>query len=168
MHVKHWTPDEVRQRFLEAADTYHRWRRGQPSGMPQEYGTGWPAIVRNAAELFAIAVEIGYEKPKLRPRWPTPDEITAMDEAFGWLEMIGDEREIARLTADFHTPQTATLTVLTWRHVLLGRAFGRKWRELEERYGRSRETLRKRHDEALAAIARRLNERGLAKLAKIA
>lgn len=162
-----WTPEDIEQRFRDAAATYKLWRRGQSSGLPEEYGSSWPAIVRNAAELFAVAVEMGYEKPKIR-EIASAAEITAMDEVFQWLEMIGDKQEIARLMAGFHTKQTAVITVLCWRHVLLGRAFGLKWRELGERYGKSRETMRKRHDEALIAVARRLNEQPLATFAKIA
>lgn len=157
-----WTAEIVKQRFCDAADCL---RRIKVSGVwPAGYTSGWPDIVRDAAELFALQVEAiasggKYEQPEPTLARPSSLEISQMDETFGWVEMIGDEREIDRLMGSFHSRQTAERTVLTWRRLILARAFGMSWRKLEDRDGRSRETLRKLHNEALAAVARRLGEK---------
>ncbi len=114
------------------------------------------ARLREAGRTRHRLRESGWTVPQeMRARWPAflsdypdPDKRTVapvsaqaidrMDEAFGWVLWLEDGV----------------------RQIVLARACGTTWRKLEDKDGRSRETLRKLHDEALAIIVARLFETG--------
>ena len=114
------------------------------------------ARLREAGQTMWRLRESGWSVPEeMKARWPAfvsdyPDTdkvtrppvssqaIDRMDEAFGWVLWLEDGV----------------------RQIVLARACGTTWRRLEDKDGRSRETLRKLHDEALATIVARLREIG--------
>ena len=114
------------------------------------------ARLREAGQTMWKLRESGYRVSKeMRAKWPAfmsdypdPDKVTRppvssqaidrMDEAFDWVLWLEDGV----------------------RQVVLARACGTTWRKLEDMDGRSRGTLRKVHDEALATIVARLREIG--------
>ena len=114
------------------------------------------ARLREAGQTMWRLRESGWNAPEeMRAKWPAflsdyPDTlkvtsalpsakaIDRMDEAFGWLSWLEDGP----------------------RQIVLARACRVTWRRLEDKDGRSREKLRKLHDEALATIVARLREEG--------
>ncbi|MBM3597341.1 MAG: hypothetical protein FJX35_03955 [Alphaproteobacteria bacterium] len=120
-----WTEDAVKARLAEAADTLRR----LPGGVMRARLTGWPEVVRAAAEAY------GYDGARMRPAAPGPAAISRMDEALAWLFALD----------------------LDARRIVWARAGRVSWRRLEDMDGRSHVTLRRVHDRAMAAIARALN-----------
>lgn len=132
----------VKARLREAAATLKRMRL-EKGDYPNQRLAWWPEVVRQASEAY------GYHAAKTVRIMPDPAAIDRMEEALRWLLWLdnGNQR-------------------LVW-----ARAEKITWRQLETADGRSRETLRKAHDAALAVIIGRLaavrRKKGLANLAKI-
>ena len=124
-----WTPELVKARLAEAADTLRR----LPSARIRARLTAWPDVVQSAATAY------GYEAARTRPAAPAPDAISRMDETLSWLFWIGNDE-----------------TGKAGRRLLWARALGVPWRRLEDMDGRSHVTLKRVHDRLLGDIARRL------------
>lgn len=120
-----WTEAAIKERLKEAADTLRR----LPPGLRRARLTGWPDVVRQAAEAY------GYGTVATRLAAASPAAITRLDETLGWLFCLDVEA----------------------RRIAWARASGIAWRKLEDIDGRSHVTLRRVHDRALAAIRRYLN-----------
>lgn len=77
-----WTPAHVRTRMVEAFDVLRRM-----SGRigPKAYGSNWPAILRDIADMNDVQAYEQAQKDgqKVRHR-PTLEEISRMDEALHW------------------------------------------------------------------------------------
>ncbi len=106
------TPKEVASRLVEAADVLHR----LPSKglFPAGHGTAWPDFIRDPGTDYPD------RNARTRASYPTPDEITRMDEALLWLNLLDD-------------PQG--------RRLVWSRARKVPWKELVAEHGKSRATL---------------------------
>lgn len=76
-----YTPDLVKARLAEAADTLRR----LPSARIRAKLTAWPDVVQSAATAY------GYEAAQTRPAAPSPEAISRMDETLGWLFWIEND-----------------------------------------------------------------------------
>lgn len=84
------TPNEIEDRFEEAARTLRR----LPDDKPQGYFNTWPQIVRTAWEIMAM------ERRPMRV-WATPQAISRMEECFGWLLWLEpDEARVVWMRAE--------------------------------------------------------------------
>lgn len=132
----------VKARLREAAATLKRMRL-EKWDYPSQRAAWWPDVVRLASDAY------GYQDTHVARSSPQPQAIDRMEEVLGWLLWLenGSQR-------------------LVW-----ARAERLTWRQLETNDGRSRETLRKVYDKALAVIVGRMAEKRqkkhLAHLAKI-
>src|SRR5690606_29546714 len=114
------TPRDIEDRFEEAARTLRR----LPDERPRGYFNTWPQVARTAWETMAM------ERQPVRV-WATPEAISRMEEAFGWLLWL--EPDDARLV---------------WL-----RAEGVRWKPICHRLGISRATAWRRWAAALIVIA---------------
>lgn len=123
-----WTVAAVRGRFREAALTLQRLpdrdRRVLYGG-----GSGWPDVVRQAAEAYAYG-EVGVRVQ------PSAGAIDRMHEVFGWCGWLSPVQ-----------------LRIAW-----AAASGISVAKLARRIGCHRDTVRRRRDEAHAVVARRLVE----------
>ncbi|MBC7134897.1 DUF6362 family protein [Oceanibaculum nanhaiense] len=76
-----WTPELVKARLAEAADTLRR----LPSARIRARLTAWPDVVQSAATAY------GYEAARTRPAAPSPEAISRMDETLGWLFWVEND-----------------------------------------------------------------------------
>ena len=83
----HMTADDVIARLEDAGRTMMAL---PPKGWTTGARNFWPAIVQDPAEAY------GYTDEEVRPAIPSAARITAMDEAFGWLAYIPDDRYVLR------------------------------------------------------------------------
>jgi hypothetical protein len=84
------SPNEIEDRFEEAARTLRR----LPDDKPQGYFNVWPAIVRTTWEIMAM------ERQPMKV-WATPQSIDRMDECFAWLFWLEpDEARVVWLRAE--------------------------------------------------------------------
>lgn len=135
--MKIWMPEEIELRLRSAAQTLRVLPRGKNSA-PSSNMAAWPDIVRR----------VFHDTPKdlvVSAAVPPAAEITAMDEALLWLHWLNNQE----------------------RKLIWARACRVTWRKLEAVDGRSRETLRKRHHEALITIAAHLNQGVEVRIAKL-
>ena len=117
----------VKARLREAAATLGR-MRVERWDYPSQSMAWWPDAVRSAFDAY------GYTPTRELRAAPDPGAIDRMEEVLRWLLWMEDgDRKLVWLRAEKKT-----------------------WRELETADGRSRETLRKVHDKALAVIVGRL------------
>ncbi len=94
-------------------------------------------IVRAAAEAY------GYDPaPRLRPPMPEAAAITRMDEAFGWLALIPNDRFVLRRIASAR----ALVDPLTDRHL-------HSWRRLGALLGADHRAVQRWHADAIGLIA---------------
>lgn len=85
------TPNEIEDRFEEAASVLRR----LPDPRPMGYFSAWPPIVRAAAEAY------GWEPSRTMRVPPTPQGITRMEECFMWLLWLdSDDAKIVWLRAE--------------------------------------------------------------------
>jgi hypothetical protein len=120
------SPTDVEERFEDAARTLRR----LPDKRVPGYKSGWPEVVRSAADAY------GWE-PATTPRLsPSPQAISQMEEVFGWLAWIEGED--------------------TKRIVWL-RAEGVRWKPICWRIGISRTTAWQRWAAAMITIANQHN-----------
>ena len=133
----------VKAHLREAAATLKRMHL-ERWDYPSQRTAWWPDVVRDSSDSYPD------ETTKVSRAAPAPGAIDRMEEVIGWLLWLtnnGDQR-------------------LVW-----ARASRLTWRQLETNDGRSRETLRKVYDKALAVIVAQLAEKPrkkhLAHLAKI-
>jgi len=115
----------VKARLKEAAQTLRRLPRERIGAAL----TSWPDVVRQSAEAY------GYDKTRVRPIPPRPDQISRMDETLPWLFALDDAE----------------------RRVVWARASGVPWRKLEQIDGRSHTTLRKLENRGIQRIVARLS-----------
>ena len=73
-----WTPDDVANRFEEAASTARR----LPPVRVQGYFTLWPTVVRSEWERMSAD-----EQPKMHFQ-PSPSEVDAMLEVMHWVQWL--------------------------------------------------------------------------------
>jgi hypothetical protein len=122
-----WTVDMVEERLVEAADVMKR----LPEVKVQGYFSTWPKIVHD----FADKVE-QEPQPLSRPR-PSPEAISGMEQALGWLCWL--------------EPIDAKIVWL--------RASGERWKPICWRVGLERAAAHEHWRYALCVIAWRLNGR---------
>lgn len=118
------TPDVVKARFEEAADTL-RALRLSARDRPSTTLARWPDVVHQAMLAY------GWTATKVRPPAPSPDAIDRLDRTLEWLWPLADDE----------------------RRVVMARAFRLPWRRLEDLDGRSERTLRTMHARVLGRIA---------------
>jgi hypothetical protein len=136
-----WTPSQIEERFIDAADVMRR----LPDVRVPGYFSTWPTVLREFADL------IGQQPMPMRRPQPSAEAIGRMEEALEWLRWLKPDdaklvwmraqgvrwREvchhfgIARATA--HRRLEYTLLVIVWR--LERRPLPQKWsrRYLRER-----------------------------------
>ena len=120
----------VKARLREAAATLKRMHL-ERWDYPSQRTAWWPDVVRPASDAY------GYQDTHMARSVPTPGDIDSMEEVIRWLLWLEDgDRKLVWLRAERVT-----------------------WRQLEDADGRSRETLRKMYDKALAVIVGRLAEK---------
>ena len=73
-----WTPLLVEERLAEAADVLAR----LPEVRVQGYFSLWPKMRYEFSDL------VGQEPPRLTRALPTPDAISRMEQALGWLAWL--------------------------------------------------------------------------------
>ena len=122
-----WTPSLIEQRLTEASDVMKR----LPDVHVPGYFNTWPKVLRDFADL------VGQEPARLKLPPPSPDAITRMEEALGWLRWL--EAEDAKLV---------------W-----ARAEGTPWKPICWRFGIAPATAKRRWQYALSLIAWKLNGR---------
>ncbi len=140
---KIWTPDEVRLRLNEAAQTLRRLPFPRHGAPPRDYRTHWPEVVRTFWEVHNIALQSGEEiKTKVTPIdrgeiriRPSPAAIARMDEAIPWLYYILDPRH---------------------RRVVFARSLGLGCTRLAKQTGMHRNTIATWYDSGLSTIAQSL------------
>lgn len=121
----------VKARLVEAAATLKR-MKVERWDYPSQRLAWWPDVVRRASEAY------GYYEPDTLAGAPDPAAIDRMEEVLGWLLWLAEDGQ---------------------QRLVWARAERLTWRQLETRDGRSRETLRKAHDKALAVIVGHLAEK---------
>jgi hypothetical protein len=115
---------EIAEEFKIAMETLRRVPLPR-SGGPREYASGWPEIVRSAAEAYASDTAA---MPKIRP---SRAEITHMDEALTWLSWVNDRE----------------------RKIILAKAAGMSYGKLARAFRVHRGEMRLEHLSALLVIA---------------
>jgi len=124
-----WTPDEVKRRLREAAQTMRR-TRPERHLRPDGYRSTWPGIL-------AALGDVCPDQPANRAAIPSPREIDQMHEALDWLALIADERQ---------------------RRLVAARALGRRWAGLRaEHDDLSVRRLQQLHAAGIGAILGALN-----------
>ena len=122
----------VKARLREAAATLKRMHL-ERWDYPSQRTAWWPDVVRQVSDAY------GYQDTHMARSVPAPGAIDSMEEVLRWLLWVEDDGD---------------------RRLLWMRAEQITWRQLEDMDGRSRETLRKMYDKALAVIVGRLAEKG--------
>ena len=122
----------VKARLREAAATLKRMHL-ERWDYPSQRTAWWPDVVRQVSDAY------GYQDTHMARSVPPPGAIDRMEEVIRWLLWLEDGDGDRKLV---------------W-----ARAEQITWRQLEDADGRSRETLRKIHDKALAVIVGRLVEK---------
>lgn len=92
--------------------------------------TFWPDVVADAREAY------GYAAVSLRPAAPSPRDITAMDEALGWLSLIPDSRRTLRRVVGARSlvsPVTGRM-LFSWRRI--GALVGADHRAVQQWHGK--------------------------------
>ena len=100
--------------------------RHLPSDKPAGHRAAWPNIVRRVSEAY------GYTRTALPSLPPTPAMIDRMDEALDWLWILGSDD----------------------RRLVVARACAVPVKILAKNAHCSRETIRRKHQQALEIIAR--------------
>ncbi|NOX40133.1 MAG: helix-turn-helix domain-containing protein [Alphaproteobacteria bacterium] len=118
---------DVAERMESAALTLRRLPNPPGSG-PKGYGRSWPEYAQDPRHAY------GYNEARMRV-WPSPGDISAMEECFEWLQLV--------------SPENAKIV---WM-----RAEGRHWREICIEAGCVRQTAWRRWVAALATIAKKVN-----------
>jgi hypothetical protein len=88
-----WTPERVKERLKEAADTLRRLKIAGPLKPARPY-TSWPDVVRNYFEA-GLDPEGRPQETRVLPARPSPRAIDEMDEALGWLSGLTRDQRIA-------------------------------------------------------------------------
>jgi len=127
----------IETRLREAASTL-RLMRLVRHDLPDKVRAKWPPVVHDWLAYDGALAKDRQWVAVNRPRVPAPDEIDRLNQAMGWLWAVknGD------------------------RLVVMARAIGVSWRQLEDRDGRSVRTLQHVHSGALEAILVSLAEEG--------
>lgn len=126
----------IETRLREAAQTLGviRLTRGD---LPNGYSSSWPDVVHDWA---AYGGEVAKQRQKdaiNRPGAPSPDALDRLDQAMVWLWAVKHDD----------------------RPVVMARAAGCSWRQLEDRDGRCIRTLQTVHQVALEAMFVRAMEK---------
>ena len=91
MAEMHWTPSLVEERFVEAAEVMKRLPEVRVPG----YFNTWPKMVVEFAD------RVGQQPEPMRLPPPSPDAISRMEEALGWLHWLEPiDAKIVWLRAD--------------------------------------------------------------------
>lgn len=115
--------ENTKQRLVEAADALRRLSMNgtKPSGLRSQ----WPDVIHKVEEAY------GWTDGRVRPARPSPEEITRMDEAIGWLLWLDADQ----------------------RKIVWARSMRMSWRRIEDLDGRSIRTLQNMHLAALQQIS---------------
>jgi hypothetical protein len=116
------TADEVVARLEVAGETLMRLQVG---GFSTRMRGFWPEIVRDFWENY------GNDPVPLRPACPDAAQISAMDEALGWINLIPGDRYVLRRIVSVRAlinPRTQR-NIYTWRGV--GRLLGADYRAVQ-------------------------------------
>ena len=118
-----WTPDEVEDRLIEAADVLRR----LPEERVQGYFNVWPEFVHDFAD------KVGQTPEPMRRPPPQAATITRMEEALEWIRFLAiDDGKLVWARAE-RTPWKA----ICWRFGIARATAHRRWQ-----YGISVITLR--------------------------
>lgn len=112
------------------------------TGYSTKLQTGSLDIVRTAIEAY------GWSDAAVRPRRPTPEEVSGMDEAFAWLRFIPPERYVLRRIVGAR----ALVHPLSDKHLF-------SWRRLGEMLRSDYRAVQRWHGEAIDLIVRELHRR---------
>lgn len=113
-----WSPEHVMARMVEAFETL--FRAGGTIG-PQAFGSNWPSIVREFAELIDAQAYAEHQREggKVRLR-PTVEDISRMEEALAWpvlyLSDIAIAADALNLWAACKARETSIKAVLRLRN----------------------------------------------------
>lgn len=132
----------IRDRLIEAAKLIERTTK---RAGPKEYGSAWPPIIREFADL--VAQEEGTEKDRETNRiyiQPTARQITLAEEALSWRRYVTEAQALAALNI--------------WLRCKALRI--RSWQKEAQRRGFSRETAKRRLARAYFLIALGLSREG--------
>jgi len=127
-----FTASEIAERMESAALTLRRLPNPPGSG-PKGYGRSWPEYAQDPKDAY------GYHEARMRV-WPSPGDISAMEECFDWLRLV--------------SPESAKII---WM-----RAERHPWREICIEAGCVRQTAWRRWVAALATITKKVNRGCLA------
>lgn len=133
----------IRDRLIFAAKLIER---GTKNPAPREYGSAWPPVLREWADL--IAQEQGTEKDRERTRvtiQPTARQVTQAEEALAWRRYVTEAQALAALNI--------------WLRCHARRI--RSWQREAVRRGFSRETAKRRLARAFFLIALGLARDGI-------
>jgi hypothetical protein len=97
-------------------------------------------IVHTALEAY------GWQTAMARPPAPNAADITAMDEAFGWLALVPEARYVLRRILGAR----ALVHPLTGRHVY-------PWRRLAVMLGTDHKSVQRWHAQAISLIVQKLS-----------
>jgi hypothetical protein len=127
MAEMHWTPSLVEERFVEAAAVMKRLPEVRVPG----YFNTWPKMVVEFAD------RVGQQPEPMRLPQPSPDAISRMEEALGWLHWL--------------EPIDAKIVWL--------RAAGEPWKAICWKVGLVRSAAHQHRQYALSVIVLRLSGR---------
>lgn len=106
-----------------------------------------PRLRTSAWDVLQNAVEgYGWEGARLRPAMPGAARVTRMDEAFGWLALIPQERYVLRRIVGAR----ALVHPLTGRHLY-------PWRRLGAAVGADHKAVQRWHGQGIALIVAAIN-----------
>lgn len=108
--------------------------------------TGWSSRLRaSRLEVIHNAAEAHNEPEGPRPAMPTAAHIARMEEAFGWLQLIPQDRYVLRRIVGAR----AMVSPTTGRHIY-------PWRKLASLLGADHKAVQRWHAEGIALIVRAL------------
>jgi len=111
-------------------------------------GTGYTTRLRTSSlEIVRTALEsYGWSGGQLRPPVPSPDKITRMDEALGWIPLIPLDRHVLRRVVGAR----ALVHPITDRHLF-------PWRRLGAALGADHKAVQRWHAQGIAMIVAAVN-----------
>ncbi len=119
----------IETRLREAVSTLRLIALGRHD-IPDVMRSGWPEVVHDWMAFGGEVMKQRLKDAVNRPPIPSPDEIDRMDQAMKWLLKVK------------HSD----------RAIVVGRAQGYSWRQLEDKDGRCVRTLQAVHSGAMEAI----------------
>ena len=132
------TADDVIMRLEDAGATMMRMPK---AGWSTGARTFWPAVVRDPSEAY------GWTGEPVRISRPAAADITAMDEAFGWLAHIPHDRFVLRRVV----ASRCLVHPITGRHLFA-------WRAIARMIGSHHMAVQRWHAQGIACIVQGVNQ----------